>query len=235
MPENLSDSLVKNLNLSGYTPVAVTPPPPTTGVSENLQPNRSMFTRCLLPAIWQPSPDALREMYVGGKIPQTRLFNPSQASGGGTSTSSTTIIAGGGTPSGGGGGGRSLPSSQVVLKTPTLPPGNTFTSSVTMAPSFQLLLVTADAACRVEIYGTVAAQLQDIARAVDVPPPAGTMQNLISDVALDTVPFQWSYQNRIGANADNPQTSAIYVTVTNLSATTSFAFTVTLRFVPLEE
>ena len=94
MPDNLVDSLVRNLNLSGYSPASAAPPPPTTGVNESLQPNRSMYARCLLPAIWAPSPDALREMYVGGKIPQTRLFNPPQQGGGSGSTSTTTIVSG---------------------------------------------------------------------------------------------------------------------------------------------
>ena len=235
MPENLVDSLIRNLDLSGYSPASAARFPPTTGVNESLQPVRGAYTRCLLPAIWQPSPDALREMYVGGKIPQTRLFNPPQPVGGGASVAGTTIIEGLSPISGGGSSTNNLlKSSQVVVKTPTLPPGGTFISSVTMSDSFQLLLVTAGAPCRVELYGTAAAQAQDFSRALDVPPPAGTMQNLISDVSIDTVPYQWSYQSRIGANADNPQTSAIYVTITNVSATSSAALTVTFQFVPIE-
>ena len=232
MPDNLVDSLVRNLNLSGYSPASAAPPPPTTGVNESLQPNRSMYARCLLPAIWAPSPDALREMYVGGKIPQTRLFNPPQQGGGSGSTSTTTIVSGA-TVTPGGSGTPVLPSLQVVLKTPALPPGSKFTGSFTMANSFQLLSAAANASCRIELYGTATAQVQDLARAVDVPPPAGTMQNLISDVALDTLPFQWFYQNRIGANADSPQKPTVYITVTNVGAATT-AYTLTFQFVRLE-
>ena len=102
-----------------------------------------------------------------------------------------------------------------------------------MANSFQLLSAAANASCRIELYGTATAQVQDLARAVDVPPPAGTMQNLISDVALDTLPFQWFYQNRIGANADSPQKPTVYITVTNIGAATT-AYTLTFQFVRLE-
>jgi hypothetical protein len=71
-----------------------------------------------------------------------------------------------------------------------------------------------------------------MSRGLDVAPGAGTAQNIICDVVLDTVPYQWTFQNRTGANGESPQTTAIYVTVTNLN-TTSSAVTVTLLYVPL--
>jgi len=172
-------------------------------------------------------------MYAGGKIPQTRLFNPPQQGVGGGSVSETVNISSSGSSSGGGSSNNLLPSAQVVLKTPTLPPGNRFTGSFTMAESFQLLSAASSAACRIELYGTATAQAQDLARAIDTPPPAGTVQNLISDLVLDTLPFQWFYQNRVGANADNPQVPTIYLTVTNVGVA-STAFTLTFQFVPIE-
>jgi hypothetical protein len=168
-----------------------------------------MFVRCPLPSLWSASSDALREMYLGGKIPQFRLFNATATTGGSTTVNETVNVAAS-SPSGGGSSSGTLPSLQVVFKTPQLPPGNQFTGSVSMAAAFQLLSVAANAACRVELYGTALAQVSDLLRGVDVPPPAGTMQNLISDVALDTSPYQWAYQNRIGANADHPQTATTF-------------------------
>lgn len=233
MAENLSDSLSKNLDLSAYSPVKQQPMPPTTGVQENLQPVRSQFVRCPLPAIWSASPDALREMYIGGKIPQTRLFNPPQQVTSSGSVSETITVAGSSASGGGSSNNTLLVSSQVVLKTPSLPPGNKFTGSFVMAKSFQLLSAATNAACRIELYGNSSAQAQDLARAIDTPPPAGTLQNLISDLVLDTLPFQWFYQNRVGANADSPQTSTVYLTATNVGAATT-VYTLTFQFVGLE-
>ena len=233
MAENISDSLVRNLDLSGYSPAMPQPPTPVS-VNESLEPVRSQFIRCPLPALWQPSPDALRAMYMGSKIPQFRLFNPSAPTGGGSSTVTESVsISSGGSSGGGSSSGSLLPSSQVVLQVPTLYSGNKFIGTVSMASSFQILSASANAQCRIELYGTASEQSQDVSRAVDVPPPAGTVQNLISDVVLDTSPYQWFYQNRIGANADSPQSKTIYVTVTNIGLS-SVAFTVTLQFVPLE-
>jgi hypothetical protein len=176
-------------------------------------------------------------MYLSGKIPQFRIFTPSPQSPGGSSVVNESVFISGAASSS---SSSSVPnyiseltSSQVVLVTPILIPGGQFTKSVQMATSFQLLSVVASAICRIEIYGTASAQSQDIARAIDVPPPAGTLQNLISDVALDTVPYQWFYQNRIGANADHPQTPTIYITVTNIG-TIAAAITLTLQYVPIE-
>jgi len=94
-----------------------------------------------------------------------------------------------------------------------------------------LLLLSSSATCRVELYGNASIQAGDLARPLDTPPVSP--QNIITDVVLDTVPYQWSWQNRIGANADNPQTSLVYITVTNLNVSSS-AITITVSYVPLE-
>jgi hypothetical protein len=99
--------------------------------------------------------------------------------------------------------------------------------------SFQLLVLAVNSAARVRIYGTAAAQSGDLGRGLDIPPAAGTAQNIICDVVLDTAPFTWPFQDRVGANADTPQTTNIYVTVTNLD-TNSDAITVTFQYVPLQ-
>ncbi len=73
----------------------------------------------------------------------------------------------------------------------------------------------------------------DAARALDAPLPAELQNGLLSDIVLDTAPYTWTWQNRVGANADNPQSDNIYIAITNLSL--SYASpTVTSKFMPLE-
>jgi hypothetical protein len=108
-----------------------------------------------------------------------------------------------------------------------------FTGVMSISKGFQLLDLSVGTPCRIQLYGTQAAQLQDRARALDSPPPAGTAQNIICDVVLDTAPYRWTFQNRIGANGDSPQNPSVYVTLTNLDAT-SDVITLTLSYVPLE-
>lgn len=237
---SINDTLVKNLDLSGYGEAATPSDLPKPTFQQGLEPIRNSMIRCPLPPIWQANPDSLRQFYVGGKVPQVRFLSPLNPLNQSTSsTSSSTSSSGGGTPSGGGSGGGSSsggsPStaSQVVVKTQAIAPGSAFIGSTQIAKGFQLLSVSANAAVRIELYGTAAIQAQDLGRALDVPPSAGTTQNIICDLALDTSPYQWTFQNRVGANADNPQSSTVYITLTNIGAGTT-SFTVTLHFVALE-
>ncbi len=136
------------------------------------------------------------------------------------------------------GGGSTPPipivSQQAVITTPILGPGATFQTAVTkMSRSFQLLNVSSNVAARVEIYGTAAAQLADLPRGLDIAPPAGTAQGIITDVALDTSPFSWNFQNRVGANGDTPQNPEAFFTITNISGA-AVPLTITVQFVPLE-
>ena len=82
------------------------------------------------------------------------------------------------------------------------------------------------------LYGTAAQQSADAYRGLDVAPPAGTAQNMICDLVLDTAPLVWGFQDRIGSNGDNPTSSTVYITVTNLEAVTD-SFTLTFGYVPL--
>lgn len=228
----LRDTVGLDLSAMGYEPVepisgAIGSPPST-----NQQPGYSPFMRCPLPPIWQASPDSLRQFYTNGVVPQNRIFNPSVNAGntGGStsgesssvsgSSSSTTVTA-------------KIAAVQASITTPLLLPNTKFVKSLSLSKSFQLLTVTASGAARVQLYGTATAQSADVSRAVDVPPPAGTMQNIIADVVLDTAPFAWAFQDRMGANNDTPQTSTAYITVTNLGSAAT-TITVTLVYVPLE-
>jgi hypothetical protein len=122
---------------------------------------------------------------------------------------------------------------QVSVTTNPLNPGQVFVSSFSVSKSFALLGLSCNSPVRVQMYGTAQAQSFDAARGLDVPPPAGTTQNIICDVALDTAPFNWAFQSRVGSNGDSPQKSTVYVTLTNLD-TKSDTITVTLSYVPLE-
>jgi hypothetical protein len=214
-------------------------PPPIVG-----QPTINPFLRCPMPPV-AVTPDSLRQYYSGGQIPQFRVLTPSDSSfgagrGGGTviiksvsSTVSTTSSGSGSPGTGGGSGSTGLSALSVSLTTPILSNGNTFFGTIPISKSFQLLSISANNPCRVEIYGTALAQNLDVARALDIAPLPGTQQNLITDVVLDTLPYQWTWQNRVGANGDSPQQPLAYVTVTNI-AVSSVPITITILYVPLE-
>ena len=236
-------------DLSGYervdAPVAggshIGLPPPLEG-----QPTLNPFLRCPLPPI-AVTPDSLRQYYSGGQIPQFRILTPTDSasgvgrSGGGTviihqsvsSTVGSTPSASGSGSTGTGAGSTGLVAAGVSLTTPSLGVGATFMSSVQMSKSFQLLILTADKPCRVEIYGTASAQNSDLGRGLDIAPLPGTQQDLITDVVLDTLPYRWSWQNRVGANGNNPQDATVYITVTNEGVSTD-VITISVVFVALE-
>lgn len=204
--------------------------------SGDQQPFYNAMIRCPLPPV-SVTPDSLRQFFTGGKVPQVRLLSPpntNQGSGinGTTTINQTTIVQS--TSSGSGGGSTvNLAPKTATLTTNVLAPGAKFTGVASVSKSFQLLSLSSTTACRVELYGTASAQSLDISRGVDVAPAAGTIQNLLSDIVLDSNPFSWTFQNRIGCNGDVPQKTAIYVTITNMSSTAT-AITVSYAYLPLE-
>lgn len=228
-------SSASNLSNGGYVesdPVEKSSGPPTGSTAYD--PGRNSMIRCPLPPLWQDSSDSQRQFYMDDKVPQMRIMTPQTADANGalSGSGSSSIIE---NNSGGGGGivPASISSAQAVVTTPVLPPNAKFTGALAMTKSFQLLSIAVGSPARIQFYGTAAAQTQDSGRGLDVPPPAGVMQNIIADVVLDTGPFQWSFQDRVGANADQPQQAVMYVTVTNLDGT-SDSITLTLQYVPLE-
>lgn len=229
----LQDVVGLDLSHMGYAPVQSPAGAAGAPPSVDQQPGFSPYMRCPLPPIWQASPDSLRQFYTSGVVPQTRLLTPTLnvASGtsGTTSTSSTTSSSSSSSTT----TTATIKAAQAALTTPLLQPNTKFTHSIAMSKSFQLLTVTVTGAARVEMYGNTTAQSLDMARGLDVPPPAGTMQNIICDVILDTAPYTWAFQDRVGANNDNPQTANAYLTITNVG-TVATALTVTIVYVPLE-
>lgn len=221
------------VDLSGYEPAEKPTPIAGSGPSQNLEPGLNIFLRCPMPPVWQTTSDSLRQFYQNGIVPQTRLFNPPNNNGSGfggttinnvsgsgssSSSSSTTIVT--------------LAVSQLSVKTPLILPGNVYSGSFTFSKSFQLMTVTASSACRIELYGTKQAQLNDAFRGLDVPPSAGTTQGIICDIVLDTAPLNWQFQDRIGSNGDNPVSSTIYISVTNLDTLPDIV-TLTFEYVPI--
>jgi hypothetical protein len=217
-------------DLSNYVPVdrptSIPPAPP----SKDLQPGYNPYIRCPLPPIWQTTPDSLRQFYQNNLVPQVRLFNPPNiVSGSGTTIINNSAVS---SSSGGSSSTTSLAITNTSVRTPAIIAGNKFAGSFTLSKAFELLTITASSPCRIQLYGTLAAQSADSYRPLDVSPPAGTTQNIICDVVLDTAPLIWSFQNREGANADNPVSSTIYLTVTNLDAITD-VITLTVAYIPI--
>jgi hypothetical protein len=229
----LKESLATDL--SKYEPVEVSKnfglPPMREG-----QPTKNPFLRCPMPPV-TVTPDSLRQYYIGGQVPQFRILTPNNNQSGAGTGGGTTIIGGGGTIVTPAAGSSSTPAAiaatSVSFTTPNLNNGQTYEAILPMSKSFQLLQLAANDTCRVEIYGNGTAQNNDLARALDAPPLPGSQQDLITDVVLDTAPFKWTFQNRVGANSDSPQQSLIYITITNLDVS-STTITITLFYVPLE-
>lgn len=244
---SLSDTIAASDAISGYTrsdPAAQTPR--TAPASGSMEPTRNSMIRCPLPPLWQGAPDSLRQFYVGGRVPQFRVMTPNAVP---NSSSQQTVVIGtggnGGGNSAGSGGGSIIPppppappstnpAVQTFLRTGVLLPGGQYIGTISLASSFQLLAIASDSAVRVELYGSASAQTQDLARGLDVPPAAGVTQGIISDLALDTYPYQWSFQNRLGSNSDSPQSRLIYLTITNIGSS-SVAAGITIQYVPIEK
>ncbi len=197
--------------------------------NRSLEPVINSMLRCPLPPM-QVSPDNLRQFYLNGQVPQIRLLTPStntvRASSGGsviTNNRVTQIVSGGSSSS-------SLAVKSVSVTTPSLNSGDNFQTAAMVAKAYQLLSVSASGPCEVRLYGSVSEQVTDSARGLDVPVAAGVGQNIVSDVALDSVPYVWYYQNRVGANADTPQSNLLYITVINLDEV-SDVISVVLQYV----
>lgn len=192
------------------------------------------YRRCSLPP-FSTTPDSLRQFDQSGVRPARRViplpFQTIAAAGGNIVTNVTTTASGSSSSSSTTG---SLVSASIAINVPSLSPGQTYSATVEVAKSFQLLLLNATIPVEVRVYGSALAQTIDSSRTTDTAPSFETTQNLITDVVFDTAPYQWSWQNRIGANADNPQTKNVYFTVVNPTASGLSSGIVTMTFVALE-
>lgn len=217
-------------DLSKYKPAPEAPQPPvvTQMVTEKQRANPNL--RCPLPP-FNSNPDTLRQFETGDAMPKIRVIplpvhsaappmRTAAVASSSSSGSSSTVIP------------TTITAKSVTLNTGTLTAGSSFTGSVQMAKSFQLLLMTSDSLCEVRIYGTAASQSFDQGRANGDPVPPEITTNIVTCVSFEDT-LSWDWQNRIGANQDNPQTSTIYISVFTDVDTTNIAVTVT--FLPLEQ
>jgi hypothetical protein len=134
--------------------------------------------------------------------------------------------------SGGGTGGTGLGSrSTVSLTTPNISPGGLSVSSVAGFKSYALYKVATSAAAWVRIYTSATAQQLDLTRSLGTDPIPGN--GVIAEVVTTGATSQLISPATIGFNDNTPPTTAIYVTVSNQSASI-FAITVTLTINQLE-
>lgn len=215
-----------------YVPVERPMPPIGQASTGDLQPVQNPNMRCPVPQT-QFSPDASRQFYRGSTVPQFRTFSPAPLTGtsnsmGGSTT--TTNVTNNSTTT----NKVSLATQNASVSTTVLNPGDSFTGVATLAKSFNLYSITATAAARVRVYATALAQTLDLSRGDNVALNFETTQGVIADVSLDTAPFQWLMSPvPVGANGDFPRTAAIYVTVTNIAASSN-PITASLLYLPLE-
>jgi len=192
------------------------------------------YIRCPIPPI-NIDPDTLRQFNQNGKTPTRRVLPLpiSTVVGAGGVTNNTTAVNQG-SDSGGGSSGK-LVSASASISVPSLIPGQTFTATVGLAKSFQLLSLNSTQAVEVRLYSSSAAQSADLVRITDAAVPFEVFPGIITDIVFDTAPYVWNWQNRIGANADSPQTTNLYVTVINPSQLTGVpASLIGVTYLPLE-
>lgn len=230
---NLKDAM--GADLSKYSAVA----DPT--VNKNTAPvtqstvRASAVLRCPLPP-FGADVDALRQFEQGAGVPQIRIIPPPFIAPVATTAVASGQFSSGSSSSSSGSTTTSLVAASVTINVGTLSPLGSFSGSVAvLKKSFQLLSISATAACEVRLYGTALAQLADSARVTDDPVPAETSQNIMTDVGLDTIPYIWGWQNRICANQDTPQTGTIYVTVVNPDPDNTISgLAIVVTYLPLE-
>jgi hypothetical protein len=105
-----------------------------------------------------------------------------------------------------------------------------------MSPLFILYKVTVSSPARVELYSTYSFQTLDQGRAASTPVSIGSENGIIGDfnLALATESPWICSPAPTGFNGDDPISSTIYVTVTNLTASSS-PITVSLFYLPMGE
>jgi hypothetical protein len=225
-------SEVLGTSMKGFVPMEQAPPLPSPvappGQTPALKSNPSI--RCPLPPI-NANPDDLRQFDDGNSaIPRRRVLPlPANNGLGGTTINNTSVISEAGSSS----STPSLSAKSVSYKTALINSGQNSSSVITMAKSFQLISCIANAPCDLRLYGSAQAQAADAARATDAPLAAELLNNLITNVVFDTTPFSWQWQNRVGVNSNNPQTTAVYITVIN-TASAQAVIQITLTYLPLE-
>jgi hypothetical protein len=228
MPDNIASHL--DVNTSGYSTVPA-PPPSNVQIEQPLLPVRDSKLRFSAPNIPGsfPSSDTLIGYHLGGMIPQWRIPTvPTQSSSGSSTSTAATVFSSSSTNT------NNPPTAQTAsIQTSVISPAAQFTGVVTMAKAFIVLSISVNAAARVRLYSTAAAQTLDRSRPQTQGPGFGTEQGIIGDVVLTSAPTVWYAENMTGTNGDSPQSTAAYLTVDNLTAS-SMAVNVSIVYVPLQ-
>ena len=229
------NEMLKVQSLKGFEAVENQPSTPPVQKSEE-QSTLHPYLRCPLPPI-STTVDTIRQWNMTGKIPVMRVIPlpTQQGAGGGASTNVTNIT----TTTSGSGEGSTTPTTlgpvTKLISVPFLGPGQVFITVIQMAKSFQLLQLGALQPVETRVYSNATTQAIDSARTPDASVDYNQIEGVITDIIFDYPPFQWNWENRIGANADSPQTTNIYVTIVNPSSVAGTSpTTVTLVFLPLE-
>ena len=227
---SIQDAIESRNRLSSYIPVPSAPPvlallPSEVAPATNL--------RFILPP-FNSDPDTVRQFEVHSTGPKNRIWPLPQA----PASSNKTVTTGGSTSTSSSSSSSSssvtLTAKSITFSTGTLPAESEVQTSVQMAESFQLLSISVNGPCEVRLYGTKIAQSHDASRVTGDPVPPEISANVITCITFDTSPYSWGWQNRIGANQDNPQSTAIYVTVINTDPLLADSLTVTISYLPLE-
>ena len=239
---SLTDTL-RSTSPEGYAPAIpkLALPAPVGQTNQSGAAKINPYLRCPLPPI-NAGPDTLRQFNENSDVPHRRVLPlPANNGGGGKNTiiNNTTVVSSSssGGSSGGsgssGGGSTTLTTKTVLFTTPILAAGARSLQTLNMSRSFQLISISSSAPCEIRLYGSSIAQNADTSRNTDDPPPAELGNDIITDIVLDTAPYVWTWQNRIGANNSSSQTPNAYMTISNNSVSAVQAH-ITLVFLPLE-
>jgi hypothetical protein len=205
--------------------------PPDTNLPSILQ---SPYRRCPLPAS-QNSVDSIRQLGQGSLVPRFRTQTPGPNNIGSTTGTQVVNVSTSGSSSSGGGSTtvvNILPTSEVAaVTTSVLADEQIWFGQMNLAPAAIMLLISANAPCRVELYGTAAAQAADASRTI-LEAPTNATYGLCSDVVLQgNSPYMWDYLDTVFTNQDDPQGEVAYVTITNISGAAT-ALTLSFSYVP---
>jgi len=212
----LRDTIRKD-SPAGFAPTQAPlalPPQEMPGQTNSFKVNP--WIRSPLPPI-NAGPDTLRQFNDGdANVPRRRVLPlpVGTGQGGAAAVTNTTVVQAASSAATTG-----LTTKTVSYTSPLLTSNSTITQSLSLtAKSFQLVSVTANAACEIRMYGSALAMAVDATRVMDAPPPAEWQNGIITDVVLDTAPYTWNWENRVGCNSDSPQTTNLYIAVTNLNS-----------------
>lgn len=126
---------------------------------------------------------------------------------------------------GGGAGGGGAARQDVVLTTASLAQNASESGTVALGKSYRVIRVATDRAARVRLYTTTAKRDADAARPVGTNPTGdhGLVMELVTGADLD-----WDMSPEpLGANREDPVTTAAAYRVTNLAAVSTVAVTFT--------